>query len=219
VLEAVCDQPASKLICKGFQLRSDATAVPGEDVLLSIATDEKTRISKGIIHGCTDDDMNLLIDWISLLGSEVFHPLLFPAIVLDFLRTKHCKRIDAQLSTLIEVSAATHQYDPKCEDFAHVNDYNLRTKEVVRLHQDTGDLAILFAQTRKQVEKLLQIMEKGECASPPNVAEECGTRIKEQLEDMLGIYDVLEQNCAHIREDCSMLMNAVCVTSMNLNLC
>lgn len=183
--------------------------------------------------------MNLLIDWISLLGSEVFHPLLFPAIVLDFLRTKHCKRVDEQLSTLIRVSAATHQYDSKWEDFAHVNDYNLRTKEVVRLHQDTGDLAILFAQTRKQVKKLLKIMENGECASPPNVGEKCGTRmkeqledstrireqledstrIKEQLEDLVGIYDDLEQTCAHIREDCSMLMNAVSITSMNLNPC
>jgi hypothetical protein len=174
--------------------------------------DQETKIQSAIIHGCTTRDIELLTEWLQILKSNIFHPLVLPALVLDLIRTKHARLIEDKYRLLVELSGTADQYETLIDDenpLDQVNNYNQTIKSTLQLHQDIGDFGIAAAQTRKQVYRLVELVKTDPPFCPVAQNTNYTTGLKEQLEDILDVYDDLERICDQVTRDCSMLMGAV----------
>lgn len=178
--------------------------------MLSASVDSKTSIVYAIIHGCTKKDITIFPEWLGILMPNVFHPLLLPVLVVTRIRKKHSEMIEEHSEKLVFLSGATRLYDnlPKMR-LDHVDNYNITTREVLQLHQDTGDLSVASAQTRSHIMRLKSTFtrEKLENGSEEEATE--ALRLERHLEETLEEYDHIQRLCDQVKEDCNMLMGAV----------
>ncbi|KAH7323472.1 hypothetical protein BKA65DRAFT_69693 [Rhexocercosporidium sp. MPI-PUGE-AT-0058] len=195
----------------GYLLRSNAIA--GEDVILCTTIDNKTKVVTGIIHGCTDDDIKTMTEWLGIVKADIFHPLLLPALTLDLIRTKYSRLIEEKAMELGDLSGTTDQFESlKDEDREALNEignYNQTTKEVLQLHQEIGEYKIAVNQARKQAQKLLAIVADKNLCCPINTESRCSSRVAEQLEEIISIFEDLDMTCDQIAQNCNMLMGAI----------
>jgi len=192
-------------------LRSNEIAK--EDLILSITVDDRTNVVTGILHGCTEGDIDTISEWLSLMKADIFHPLLLPALTLDLIRTKYSRLIEEKSMKLGDLSGTTDQFEtirsPEDEPLDEIENYNKTTKDVLQLHQETGEYKIAVIQSRKQARKLMAIMKKNDPKCPVNPDSKCNDHLQEQLEEIVEIFDDLEMICGQIAEDCNLLMGAV----------
>lgn len=178
--------------------------------MLSASVDSKTQIVYAFIHGCTKKDVTIFSEWLDILMPNVFHPLLLPVLVVTRIRKKHSEMIEEYSEKLVFLSGATRLYDnlPKMR-LDRIDNYNVTTREVLQLHQDTGDLAVASSQTRSHIKRLKSTFkrETPEIGSKEEATE--ALRLEQHLEETLEEYDHIQRLCDQVKEDCNMLMGAV----------
>jgi hypothetical protein len=177
---------------------------------LSASVDNKTKIVHAIIHGCTKRDVTTFSEWMNILMPDIFHPLLLPVLVVTLIRKKHSAMVEEYSENLVLLSGATRQYDnlPRMR-LDHVDNYNVKTREVLQLHQDTGDLAVASAQTRTHIRKLMGKVKDKELISTSKEELAESLRLRQHLEETLEEYDHIQRLCEQVKEDCNMLMGTV----------
>jgi hypothetical protein len=192
----------------GYHIRMDD--ILPEDIVLSMTIDDKTGFVNALIHGCTAGDTEMFSDWLQTLLPEIFDPLLLPALVMELVRTKHSEMMKDKVAKLLQLSGATRLYDRRLQtSLDDVDNYNQKTKEVLQLHQETGDLALALAQTRVQVMKLLEHVTQEEVTRADATQFLSASTLKQRLRDILEVYEHLERTCAQVTRDSNLLMGAV----------
>ena len=180
------------------------------DLAMSASGNTKTAMSYALFHGCDEQDVGVLIDWLSLTGDSVGHPLLLPALFAEMQLRRHRRFTKKNWKTLVTQYAQTGQYGGTKQGDSL--DYEKATREVLTMHQSTGFLEKDLVQFRRRLSQMKALLTKIAGDVPESqrkfIAKE-GTRIGERLDEMINEYESLIAECRRVTEGASLLTGAV----------
>ena len=171
-----------------------------------------------IFHGCDEQDVKVLTDWLRMTTYSAGHPLLLPALFAELQLRRHKKMTRENWSKLVTLYAHTGQYGNQAQKEQPTPlqdnefDYDYTTTEVLRMYQDTGFLEKGLMKFRRKLRQMACQSEVIKTTVPENQKEFIVTgnvRIGERLEEMTDDYEGLLADCKLIMDGASLLNNAV----------
>ena len=171
-----------------------------------------------LFHGCDEQDVKVLTDWVKMTTYSAGHPLLLPALFAELQLRRHKRLTRDNWSKLVTLYARTGQYGNRAPgaQFASLQedafDYDNTTREVLGMYQDTGFLEKGLIKLRRGLKQMASQMEIIKTTVPEARREFIGmenARIGERLEEMMDDYEGLITECKLILDGASLLNNAV----------
>ncbi len=188
------------------------------DLAMSASTNIETGMTYALIHGCDEEDVKVLINWIKITTLSAGHPLLLPALFAELQLRRHKRLTRDNWSKLVTLNAHTGQYKDCAPEVQPTSlqedtfDYKNTTRQVLRLYEDTGFLENGLMKVRRWFNQMPSQMEVIENTAPESRTEFIATenaRIRKRLEEMMDDYEGLIAECKLIRDGASLLNNAV----------
>ena len=181
-----------------------------------------------IFHGCDEQDVKVLTDWLRMTTYSAGHPLLLPALFAELQLRRHKRMTRDNWSKLVTLYAHTGQYGNHAQKEQPTPlqdnefDYDHTTREVLRMYQDTGFLEKGLIKFRRKLRQMACQSEVIRTTVPETRTEFIVTgnvRIGERLEEMMDDYEGLLADCKLIMDGASLLNNAVSRASRFLTIC
>lgn len=198
------------------------------DLVMSSSANVGTGMTYAIFHGCDEQDVKVLTDWLGMTTCSAGHPLLLPALFAELQLRRHKKLTRDKWSKLVTLYAHTGQYGDNAQKeqprplHNNVFDYDHTTREVLRIYQDTGFLEKGLTKFRRKLRQMVCQLEAIKSTVPDTRTEFIVTgnvRIGERLEEMMDDYEGLLADCKLIKDGASVLNNAVSGVSRFLTIC
>ena len=185
---------------------------------MSASANVKTGMTYALFHGCDDEDVKTLTDWLKMTIYSTGHPLLLPALFTELQLRRHKKVTRNNWRKLVGLYAHTGQYENRAQVshpaslLENTIDYDKTTREVLGICQDTGFLEKGLLKLRrglKQMASQLEVLKITVPEAQSGFVVRESTRIGERLEEMIGDYEGLIAECKLILDGSSLLTNAV----------
>lgn len=185
---------------------------------MSASTNIETGMTYALIHGCDEQDVKVLTNWIKITTLSAGHPLLLPALFAELQLRRHKRLTHDNWNKLMTLYAHTGQYKDRAPEVQPTSlqedtfDYNKTTRQVLGLYQDTGFLEKGLMKVRRWLNQMTSQMEVIENTAPEARTEFIATenaRIRERLKEMMDDYEGLIAECKLITDGASLLNNAV----------
>ena len=188
------------------------------DLAMSASASVETGMTCALLHGCDEQDVKTLTDWLSMTTYSAGHPLFLPALFAELQLRRHKKLARDNWCKLVTLYANTGQYknhSPGVQPVASYEvafDYDDTTREVLGMYQDTGFLEKSLTKYRRGLKKVVGQLAVIKTTMPEAqrdfIAGE-STRIRERLEEMMGDYEELTAECKLVMDGASLLNSAV----------
>ena len=200
----------------GFNMRMGSSW--SKDLAMSASANVETGITCAILHGCEEQDVKVLAEWLELTACSAGHPMLLPALFAEMQLRRHKTLGWDSWKKLMTLYASTGQYDNPMIDQqptrlpASQVDYDSTTKEVLRMHQNTGYLKPALAQSQKQLVQMVAAIDLIACEVPDGrrgYIDIEGARIRSRLEQMIDDYERLIGKSNLTTDGASILIGAV----------
>lgn len=188
------------------------------DLAMSSSANVGTGMTYALFHGCDEQDVKLLTDWLRMTTCSVGHPLLLPALFAELQLRRHKKLARDYWSKLVTLYAHTGQYRNPAQmaqpalPQENAFDYDDTTREILRMYQDTGFLEKGLIKLRRALQRMASQLEVIKVTVPEARIEFVVTQnahIEERLEEMMDDYEGLLADCKLIMDGASVLNNAV----------
>ena len=188
------------------------------DLAMSSSANVEQGMTYALFHGCDDQDVKVLTDWLKMTTYSAGHPLLLPALFAELQLRRHKTLTRDNWSKLVTLYAHTGQYGNHAQKAQHAPlrenavDYGNTTREVLGMYQDTGFLEKGLTKIRRELKQMASQLEVIKATVPEARTEFIVTenaRIGERLEEMMDDYESLLAECKLIMDGASLLNNAV----------
>lgn len=192
-----------------------------EDLAIAISWNLKAGLTYALILGCSDKDLKSIVNFITYSARSIGHPLLLLTIFAD-LQLKRFK--DLHRKAYENVQLDIHRARLNRRDGPEViavrqttsteppTHYDNATREVLRNFQDSGFLGQAMLRFRAEVVKVSQAvksMTKTQKPAPQSTTlKSSGKQINDQLNHILGRYDVFIERNRLTTNEASLLMSA-----------
>jgi hypothetical protein len=188
------------------------------DLAMSASASVGTGMTYALFHGCDEQDVEVLTDWLKMTTCSAGHPMLLPALFVELQLRRHKRLTQDIWCKLVTLYARTGQYRNHAlgTQPAYLQedafDYDNITREVLGMYQETGFLEkslSKFQRSMKQmVAQLAAIATTVPDAQKDFIATE-GARIRERLEEIIDDYDGHIAECKLVTDGASLLTGAV----------
>ena len=192
------------------------------DLAMAASANIGTGMTYALFHGCDEQDVKVLMDWLKITICSAGHPLLLPAFFAELQLRRHKRLTRNNWSKLITLYAHTGQYrnhSPGAQPASlqkDAFDYDNTTREVLGMYQDTGFLETGLTKLRrglKQMEGQLAAIRITVPETQADFIAKESVRIGDRLEEMMDDYEGLIAECRLITDGASLLNNAVSPSS------
>lgn len=188
------------------------------DLAMSASTNMMTGMTYALLHGCDEQDVEVLTDWLKMTERSAGHPTLLPALFAELQLRRHKRLTRDNWSKLTTLYAHTGQYrsptsGPQPGSLQEDTfDYDNTTREVLRMYQDTGFLEKSLLNFQRKLKQMLAKLTVIGITMPEArkdfiITE--STRIGERLEEIIDDYEGLIAKCKLITDGASLLTEAV----------
>lgn len=196
------------------------------DLAMSASANLETGMTYALFHGCDEQDVKVLTDWLKITARSDVHPMLLPALFAELQLRRHKRLTRDKWSKLVMLYAHTGQYrnsasgPPPGSVYGDEIDYDNITRELLGVHQATGFLEKSLLSFQRQLEQMLAQLAVIELTIPQArkdfiIAET--SRIGERLKEILDDYAELLTECKMTKDGVSLLIGAVRWSSCLLN--
>ena len=188
------------------------------DLAMSASAEVGTGMTYALFHGCDEQDVKVLTEWLQMTTYSAGHPLLLPALFAELQLRRHKRLAQDNWRKLVALYAHTGQYSNLAPGVQHASlrqgafDYDDTTREVLGMYQDTSFL-------KKNLMKLCRGLKRmaSQTAVIRTTAPEVRTdfiateslRIEERLEEIMDDYEGLLAECDLVADGASLLNSAV----------
>ena len=188
------------------------------DLAMSASANAETGISYALFHGCDEQDVKVLTEWLRMTTCSAGHPLLLPALFAELQLRRHKRLTRHNWRKLVTLYADTGQYKYMSQGAQSTSlqqnafDYDNTTREVLGMCQDTGFLEKDLVKIRGGLKRMtgqLEVIKTTVTGSRTAFMVEENTRIGERLEEIMDDYEGLIAECKLIMDGASLLNNAV----------
>ncbi len=188
------------------------------DLAMSASANVETGMTYALFHGCDEQDIKVLTDWLELMTHSAGHPMLLPAFFVELQLRRHKRLIRDNWSKLVTLYAQTGQYGNRAPGTQPVSlqrdafDYDTTTREVLGMYQDTGFLEkglVKFQGGLKLLVSQLDVIRSSVPEARKDFISTENARIAERLQEISNDYDALVIECKLITDGASLLNNAV----------
>lgn len=185
---------------------------------MSCSANVGTGMTYALFHGCDQQDVKVLTDWLRITTYSAGHPLLLPALFAELQLRRHKRLTRDNWSKLVRLYAHTGQYGNRAQKAQpaplqeNAFDYDNITREVLGMYQETGFLEkglMKFRRGLKQMASQLEVIKTTVPKARIEFIVTENTRIGERLEEMMDDYEGLLAECKLIMDGASLLNNAV----------
>ncbi|CAF9923504.1 hypothetical protein IMSHALPRED_005945 [Imshaugia aleurites] len=185
---------------------------------MSASANVGTGMTYALFHGCDEQDVKVLTDWVKMTTYSAGHPLLLPALFAELQLRRHKRLTRDNWSKLVTLYARTGQYGNRAPGTQPASlqedafDYDNTTREVLGMYQDAGFLEKGLIKLRRWLKQMASQMEIIKTTVPEARTEFINmenARIGERLEEMMDDYEGLITECKLILDGASLLNNAV----------
>lgn len=206
----------SAYVHTGFNMRMDGSWP--RDLAMSSSTNIVTDMTYALFHGCDEDDVKILTDWLKITCQSAGHPMLLPAIFAELQLRRHKRSCRESWTKLVTLYAETGQYsDPLSEVHPLYKSrkpftVNETTRQILGLYQDTGFLEKGLLKTHAGLDQMIsQLHPPANTAPKPQqdftISE--NARIRGRLQEISSDYQALIAECKVITDGTSLLNSAV----------
>ncbi|CAF9910504.1 MAG: hypothetical protein ALECFALPRED_006613 [Alectoria fallacina] len=183
-----------------FNMRMDNSW--SRDLAMAASANIGTGMTYALFHGCDEQDVKVLMDWLKITICSAGHPLLLPAFFAELqLRRQYRNHSPGAQPASLQKDAF---------------DYDNTTREVLGMYQDTGFLETGLTKLRrglKQMEGQLAAIRITVPETQADFIAKESVRIGDRLEEMMDDYEGLIAECRLITDGASLLNNAVSPSS------
>ena len=191
------------------------------DLAMSAAANAATGMAYALFHGCDEQDVKILTDWLNMTTHSAGHPLLLPALFAELQLRRHKRLTRDNWSKLVTLYAHTGQYGSHAPGARPVAlqdtlDYDKTTREVLGMYQDTGFLEkglVKFRRGLKQMVSQSAVIKTTVPEARTDFIVKESARVGNRLEEMMDDYEALIAECKLITDGTSQLNNAVSPSS------
>ena len=82
----------------------------GMNFALAISHDVQTGVTSGILYGCLEDEVEVVIDRISAAGTHACHPLMVPTVLYELVTERNVQRTKASEGAMNDIELATGEH-------------------------------------------------------------------------------------------------------------
>ena len=167
------------------------------DLAMSASTNIETGITYALFHGCDEQDLKVLTDWIHMTTCSVGHPLLLPALFAEMQLRRHKKYAWDSWSSLVTLYDYTGHYGTGASNLQTSSsqdnsiDYDKTTRDVLEIYQSTGFLErdlVRFCRSLKQMASQLPKLDDTATQAWKTLISAESIRIGDRLDEMIGMY-------------------------------
>ena len=188
------------------------------DLAMSASAEVGTGMTYALFHGCDEQDVKILTEWLQMTAYSAGHPLLLPALFAELQLRRHKRLAQDNWRKLVALYAHTGQYSDLAPGLQHAYlregafDYDNTTREVLGMYQDTSFLKKTLVKLCRGLKRMASQIEVIRTNAPESRAEFIATesaRIEERLEEIMGDYEGILAECDLIADGASLLNSAV----------
>ena len=188
------------------------------DIAMSASANVGTGMTYALFHGCDEQDVKILTDWLKMTTCSAGHPLHLPALFAELQLRRHKRLTQDNWRKLVTLYAHTGQYGNRAPGAQPTSlqedafDYDNTTRDVLGMYQETGFLEKGLIKLRRWLKQMTSQMEVIKTTVPKARTDFIATesdRIGERLEAMMDDYEELIAECKLITDGALLLTNAV----------